>query len=127
MPIHKIHHITINATDLDKTCAFYGDVLGFRVEKREGRGMTGAWLFLGDHPFVHLAARRPEQTPDTIGIVDHFALEATDIADMRQRLNRGSVPFRENPVPELAFHQLIVHDPNGIKVELYFRGQDIPS
>jgi catechol 2,3-dioxygenase-like lactoylglutathione lyase family enzyme len=123
MPLHKIDHVTINSADLDRTCAFYGDVLGFGVQKMEGRGYTGAWLLLSGHPFVHVVARRPQQTPDTTGILDHFALEATDIPGTRAHLSKAGVPFRENALPEFELHQIVVRDPDGVKVELNFRGQ----
>jgi catechol 2,3-dioxygenase-like lactoylglutathione lyase family enzyme len=123
MPLHKIDHITINSTDIDRTCAFYGDVLGFGVKKMEGRGYTGAWLLLSGHPFVHVLARRAQQAPDTTGVLDHFALEATDIPGMRAHLSKVGVPFRENALPEFELHQIVVRDPDGVKVELNFRGQ----
>ena len=125
MPLHQIDHITINSNDLDRTCAFYADVLGFSVERTGGRGYTGAWLSLSGHPFVHVVARRTEQAPDTLGVLDHFALEATDIPGMRAHLSKVGVPFRENPVPEFELHQIVVHDPDGVKVELNFRGQSV--
>jgi catechol 2,3-dioxygenase-like lactoylglutathione lyase family enzyme len=123
MPLHKIDHVTINATDLDRTCAFYGDALGFGVKKMEGRGYTGAWLLLSGHPFVHVVVRRAQQAPDTTGIIDHFALEATDIAGTRAHLSKVGVAFRENALPEFELHQIVVRDPDGVKVELNFRGQ----
>ena len=123
MPLHKIDHITINSTDIDRTCAFYADVLGFSVKRMEGRGYTGAWLSLSGHPFLHVVARRAEQAPDTTGLLDHFALEATDIPGMRTHLGKAGVPFHENPIPEFELHQIVVRDPDGVKVELNFRGQ----
>lgn len=123
MPLHKIDHITINSADLDRSCTFYADVLGFGVKRLEGRGYTGAWLLLSGHPFVHLVARRPDQSPDTLGLVDHFALEATDIAGTRAHLSKVGVSFNENSLPEFDLHQIVVRDPDGVKVELNFRGQ----
>ncbi|CAN7593874.1 VOC family protein [Phenylobacterium sp. LjRoot219] len=122
MPLHRIDHITLNSSDLAKTCAFYAEALGFEVERKEALGYRGAWLFLGGHPYVHVMARAPEQPPETCGLVDHFALEATGLAETRARLVRAGVTFRENPLPEMELHQIIVRDPDGVKVELNFRG-----
>jgi catechol 2,3-dioxygenase-like lactoylglutathione lyase family enzyme len=122
MPVHRIDHITLNCSDLEKTCAFYSDVLGFSVQKMEGRGLSGAWLSVDGHPFLHLVSRQPEQARETRGLVDHFALEATDLGETRQRLAGAGVAYRENPVPEFEMHQIVVQDPDGVKVELNFRG-----
>jgi catechol 2,3-dioxygenase-like lactoylglutathione lyase family enzyme len=122
MPLHRIDHITLNSSDLAKTCAFYADALGFTVQPMEGLGYQGAWLLLGDHPYVHVISRPPAQPAETPGQVDHFALEATDPIEVRQRLARSGVGFRENPLQDLGLHQIVVQDPDGMKVELNFRG-----
>lgn len=122
MAVHRIDHVTLNSSDLERSCGFYADGLGFDVQKMEGRGLTGAWLLLGGHPYVHLVSRTPEQSSETSGLLDHFALEATDLAQTRERLQRAGVAYRENPVPEFELHQIIVRDPDGVKVELNFRG-----
>jgi hypothetical protein len=87
----------------------------------EGYGVTGAWLHLGEHPFLHVIARAPEQTADTPALIDHFALEATDLPGLKARLEALGVPFRENAVPELRFRQIVIRDPDGVKVELNFQ------
>ncbi len=122
MPLHKIDHITLNSSDLAKTCAFYGDALGFDVQLKEGRGQKGAWLSLDGHPCVHVMSRAPEQSPGIRGQMDHFAIEATGLAEIRRRLGRAGLAFRENPIPEMDLHQLVLRDPDGVKVELNFRG-----
>lgn len=126
MPFHRIDHITINSTDLDKTCAFYVDVLGFSVKRMEGYGYRGAWLYLNGHPFVHLIARSAEQAPGSTGLIDHFALEATDIPGTREHLSKVGVPFNENPLPQFDLHQIVLLDPDGVKIELNFRGPQSP-
>lgn len=121
MPVHRIDHITLNSSDLAKTCAFYAEALGFDVQAMEGRGLKGAWLLLGGHPYVHLVSRPPEKSPEARGLLDHFALEATGLSETRERLKSAGVNFRENPLPEFELHQIVVEDPDGVKVELNFR------
>jgi hypothetical protein len=88
----------------------------------EGYGQVGAWLYLDDLPFVHVMSRAPDAADGAAARVDHFALEATDVTGTRARLERQGVAFREKSVPELDFHQIVIHDPDGVKVELNFRG-----
>jgi catechol 2,3-dioxygenase-like lactoylglutathione lyase family enzyme len=122
MPVHRIDHVTLNSSDLARTSAFYADVLGFQVRPMEGYGHVGAWLYLDDHPFVHVMACAPDTSDEGPARMDHFALEATDVAATRARLESKGVTFRENTVPELDFHQIVFHDPDGVKIELNFRG-----
>ena len=121
MPLKGIDHITINSADLAQTRAFYVGLLGFTMQKRSSATESGAWLFLGDHPFVHVRNRRAEQAPDTTGFVDHIAFAATDVEATRARLANAGATFRENIRPDLGIHQIVLSDPDGIKVELNFR------
>ena len=43
----RIGHIHLRVSDLDRAIAFYGDVLGFRITQRYGRG--AAFLAAGDY------------------------------------------------------------------------------
>jgi hypothetical protein len=54
------------------------------------------------------------------GTVDHLAFNATDLADMRGRLKRHNVAFRERSVPALGLHQVFFEDPSGVTIELNF-------
>jgi catechol 2,3-dioxygenase-like lactoylglutathione lyase family enzyme len=122
MPVHRIDHVTLNASDLSRTCDFYRDALGFQVQPMEGYGIKGAWLSLDGHPYVHVIWRQAEQARESRGLVDHFALQATGIAEMRQRLDGLGVAYRENALPDIGVHQIVMQDPDGVKVELNFAG-----
>jgi catechol 2,3-dioxygenase len=43
----RVGHIHLRVSDLDRAIAFYGDILGFRVTQRYGRG--AAFLAAGDY------------------------------------------------------------------------------
>jgi catechol 2,3-dioxygenase-like lactoylglutathione lyase family enzyme len=121
MPVHRIDHVNLNSSDVARTCAFYVDVLGFEEAKPMGTG--GAWIYLQGHPYLHVGARAPGEAPDALPRVDHFALQASDVAATRARLEAAGVPFREASYAQLDIHQIVVHDPDGVKVELNFKGQ----
>ena len=61
MPLKSIDHITINSADIAKTRAFYVDLLGFTFQERGNATMSGGWLYLDGHPFVHVSHRRAER------------------------------------------------------------------
>ena len=121
MPVHRIDHVNLNSSDVARTCAFYVDVLGFEESRAMETG--GAWIYLQGHPFLHIRAQAPQPAADALPLVDHFALQASDIAGARARLQAASVPFREASYPQLGFSQIVVHDPDGVKVELNFKDE----
>ena len=52
------------------------------------------------------------------GTVDHMAFAATGLADIRRRLERNGVAYRERSVPGLGLHQVFFEDPSGVTIEL---------
>ena len=52
---------------------------------------------------------------------------ATDLADMRSRLKRNKVEYRERTVPDLGLHQVFFEDPSGVTIELNFPAAEAAS
>ena len=48
MGIRKLAHFSIRTTDVERSCAFYERVLGFRRGYRPPFAFPGAWLYMGD-------------------------------------------------------------------------------
>ena len=116
--LEHVDHVTIRAADLDASVAFYEDVLGLTRGDRPPFGFPGAWLYLGDHPVVHLIGGRGGG-PGT-GAIDHVAFQAADLAGTRARLADLGVAFEERTVPGQGLVQLFVRDPDGVRIELNF-------
>ena len=49
-----------------------------------------------------------------------MAFTATGLDDMRARLTRAEVAFRERTVPNLGIHQVFFEDPSQVTIELNF-------
>jgi catechol 2,3-dioxygenase-like lactoylglutathione lyase family enzyme len=129
MALEALEHVTINCADLAATCDFYRDVLGLAEGFRPALGFAGHWLYCGDVPVVHLLGRdgaapenRAAEQGGATGSFDHVAFRGRDAQAMIARLKAGNIPFRENRVADINLHQLFVRDPNGILVEMNFRG-----
>jgi hypothetical protein len=71
----------------------------------------GLKAYLGD---------RDVSTLNGTGTVDHMAFTATGLADMRARLERHNVAYRERTVPNLGVHQVFFEDPSQVAIELNF-------
>ena len=122
MPLQNLDHINVYCADLDRSRLFYTDVLGLHDGPRPAFGIPGAWLYLGDRPVVHLVGGREGEAPLKTGPFDHIAFEAQDFPGMRAKMQTLGLDFQENDVPDFKIQQLFVRDPDGVKIELNFRG-----
>jgi catechol 2,3-dioxygenase-like lactoylglutathione lyase family enzyme len=135
MPITHMQHYMVLAKDLEKTRAFYCDVLGLRCGERPPFRFKGLWIYAGDVACIHVAERASyDQTSRTAdnpadphdhgsGSVDHIAFAATDYDELVVRFTRHGVPFRATQVPGKPLRQLFVFDPDGIQIEINVRSQ----
>jgi catechol 2,3-dioxygenase-like lactoylglutathione lyase family enzyme len=139
MPIGKLDHYSIRTLDIDASRRFYTEVMGFQVGFRPPFNFPGLWLYNGapypeSNGVVHiigvdlndpaglkeyLGDRDLESLKGT-GTVDHMAFRATGLADIRERLQRHDVVFRERTVPSLDLHQVFFEDPSSVTIELNY-------
>jgi catechol 2,3-dioxygenase-like lactoylglutathione lyase family enzyme len=122
MPLQNLEHINVYCADLRRSRSFYTEVLGLHDGARPDFGFPGAWLYLGDRAVVHLVGGRDGEAPLKTGAFDHIAFEARDFQAMRSKIQSLGLEFQENDVPGFKIQQLFVHDPDGVKIELNFRG-----
>ena len=126
MDVHGMNHFTILAEDLDKTRAFYADVLGFKEGYRPPLGFPGAWLYVGAHALLHVIARKPLPEPRA-GVLDHMAFSATDLPGTLKRLADRGLDYELVPQGGLGIWQVVCPDPNGAKIELDFDPSESPK
>jgi glyoxylase I family protein len=109
----RIHHVALRTGDLPRLEAFYVDVLGLSVTKRQGE--RSVWLDAGG-TIVMLEARDapgepgvPEGTKELVA----FAIEPGARAHYGERLSRAGVAI-EAETPSTLY----VRDPDGRRVGL---------
>lgn len=142
MPISKLAHYSIRTTDLEKSCGFYEQILGFRRGYRPPFNFPGAWLYRGgdeaDFGTVHIIGVDPDN-PDGLaaylgdkalpatgtGIVDHIAFLATGVEAMWQTLRAAGIEYRDRTVPSIGLHQMFIEDPSGVTIELNFPAEEV--
>jgi catechol 2,3-dioxygenase-like lactoylglutathione lyase family enzyme len=137
MPITHMQHFMVLAKDLEKTRAFYCDVLGLRTGPRPPFRFNGLWIYAGDVACIHVAERssydetsRTDANPaDPVdhgsGSVDHIAFSATDVEELVASFERHGVKYRVTKVPGKDLRQLFVFDPDGIQIEINIRSQPV--
>lgn len=139
MPIGRLDHYSIRTLDIEASRRFYTEVMGFETGFRPPFNFPGLWLYNGaPYPqstgVVHIIGIDPDDPQglrdylgdrdiaslEGTGSVDHMAFTATGLADMRERLARGGIEFRERTVPSLGLHQVFLEDPSGVTIELNY-------
>jgi catechol 2,3-dioxygenase-like lactoylglutathione lyase family enzyme len=135
MPITHMQHFMVLAKDLEKTRAFYCDVLGLTSGPRPPFRFKGLWIYAGEVACIHVADRasydqtsRTEANPaDAVdhgsGSVDHIAFAATNCDELTASFTRHGVPYRTTQVPGKDLRQLFVFDPDGVQIEINVRSQ----
>ena len=135
MPLEVMEHVNIRAADMEATKEFYCDVLGMYVGERPPFDFPGYWIYLGDTAVVHLisADSSPELdgylgakdgTSAGSGAIDHVAFSGSDVKAFVERAKIHSTEMIHRKVPQFGIHQIFVKDPDGITIELNFRGKD---
>ncbi|MGO4307254.1 VOC family protein [Cupriavidus sp. RAF12] len=142
MVITKLAHYSIRTTDLERSCAFYERILGFRQGYRPPFDFPGAWLYMGDDErdfgTVHVIGIDPNNPagltaylgdkalPQTgTGTVDHIAFLATGVTEMWETLRAEGIAWRDRTVPSLGLHQVFIEDPSGVTIELNYPAEEV--
>ena len=135
----SLNHFSIRSLEIEKTSAFFNQVLGLTIGPRPEFPFPGVWLYNGDesswaNAVLHLIAI-DKNDPDGLqkylgdrdtsslhgsGAVDHIAFFASGLEEKIQLLNTLKVPYRERTVPVLKLHQIFLDDPNGVVIELNY-------
>src|ERR1700733_2565291 len=104
MPLQHLEHFLIQTADLEKTKAWYVDVLGMRVGPHPDFKFPVYWLYLGDTDVLHITEGgtavsenrkqylgQQSTVTQGSGVVDHVAFRATGLLDMIARLDKKGV------------------------------------
>ena len=133
MPLLDLHHVALKSSDLEKTVAYYTEVLGMELVDRPEFSFPGAWLQMGSTMF-HIYGGDPAKTADgdynfsqRISPVDHIALRATGFDEMRASLKASGSPWFQFDIPDFKLWQLFTYDPSGVTIELNFETAKEPA
>jgi catechol 2,3-dioxygenase-like lactoylglutathione lyase family enzyme len=127
--VSGLNHYTIRcaASELAALDDFYTRVLGLQKGRRPDIPAPGAWLYADGQPIVHLDAVLDSPEPATApvtGPLDHISFRARKLDNVRAHLRAESIAYTEAPIPGWPIHQLFLHDPKGLKIELTFMLED---
>lgn len=128
--VRGIDHVTIVVRDLDRSRAFYRDLLGMQEITRPDFGFPGYWFQAGNTQ-VHLILDHdgcsapgggidPERVG--VGLAQHFAFEVEDARAAAKILESAGVRIQGGPArrPD-GFIQVWFYDPDGHCVEVFHK------
>lgn len=130
MKIECIHHVSVVVSDLEKSRAFYREILGLREIERPKFSFPGAWFAVGEAQQLHLIVHpnstfRVGKGLDTRDL--HFAMRVGDYWSTVEFLRGKGYHedaedvFRKiivNPKATAGFPQMYILDPDRNVIEI---------
>ena len=125
MAITRFDHVAINARDINKSKAFYSDILGLSVAESVDMGdFILHYLRLPDRSTVELFEHKNRKVYDELqtkeGLTKHIAFYVDNIDELNQKLIENNVKFEMElcVLEQLKIRALLCFDPDGVIVEL---------
>ncbi len=120
----RIDHVEITTGDIEKTIAFYIDILGFKVKERNKMNFPPleeiTYLTLNDTMVELLGIKDPTPASMDPWQVRYqiIALEVEDMEKAVEYLKTKGVEISEEPMTLGTSKRAEIKDPNGLSIEL---------
>jgi catechol 2,3-dioxygenase-like lactoylglutathione lyase family enzyme len=117
-----IDHVNISAPYdlLQEIRDFYCGVIGLTTGFRPHFTRPGYWLYSDGRPIIHLIESGDHFPGGKQGCFDHFALQATGLAEFVEKLEAAGTRYTLKYLPDAGLSQVFCRDPAGIRVEINF-------
>ena len=117
MLIAQLNHVALHVADVERSVAFYRDVLQLKPIPRPAFTFPGAWFQLGQDQELHLIGERTKEVVSH-NRGNHYALLVDDFDAWERRLTDLGVKFVPRRTRPDGALQLFIIDPDGHYVEL---------
>ena len=113
----QLNHVAIHVADVERSVAFYRDVLHLEQIPRPAFTFPGAWFRLGADQELHIIGERTGEV-DSHNRGNHFALLVDDFHAWERHLTACGTKFAPGRLRPDGAWQLYAIDPDGHYVEL---------
>lgn len=133
MKLNALDHVNIITDDFGGTVRFFVEM--FDLDVRNGPKPlppehvqwlyddSGRAIFHINSKEMQQAYRRKTETGPTTGAIHHVALDCSGHQAFIARLEAHGIDYRLNDIPSIQLKQLFFTEPNGVLLELNFRGE----
>lgn len=133
MKLNALDHVNIITDDLAGTTNFFVDL--FDLDVRDGPeplppehvqwlyDESGRAIFHINSREMQQAYRRETKSGPMTGAIHHVALDCGDHKAFIERLEAHGIDYRLNDITSINLKQLFFSEPNGVLLELNFRGE----
>ena len=112
--VFGIGHMLLRTRDLDRSLAFYTDVLGLTIRKR-GEARDGGPLVATNEGIALTTGRVEGESP-----IEHLAFRGARIDALAERAREHGVAIVDGPAVTAEYGTSIyVEDPDGNRIEIY--------
>lgn len=117
MQVKQLNHIALHVADVDRSVAFYREVMQLPALQRPAFDFPGAWFRLGDDQELHLIGNRTASV-NSHHRGTHVALMVDDLDQWEQQLDAHGAKRLPRRVRPDGAQQTFVEDPDGHMIEL---------
>lgn len=117
MKINQLNHVGIHVKDVQKSVAFYRDVLGLKRIPRPAFSFDGAWFEFGPAQELRILDGRTEKTVSQPR-GNHFAPRVPNLDEAAAELRAGGIAMHGPQHRPDGIKQLFIADPDGHTAEL---------
>lgn len=119
----SLNHMALYVVDLDKSTAFYRDVIGLETMDEPFKDGRHSWFKVGEHSQVHVISGAKAAT--THDKNTHLCFSVPSMADFVANLKKQNVSFEDWPGKSGAItkrvdgvQQIYLRDPDGYWLEI---------
>ncbi|NIG56845.1 VOC family protein [Chitinophaga sp. Cy-1792] len=119
----SLNHIAIYVVDLNKSTAFYRDIIGLETMDEPFKDGRHSWFKVGPHSQVHVISGAKEATFHDKNM--HLCFSVASMQEFVDRLNKNHVSFEDWPGKAGAItkrvdgvQQIYLKDPDGYWLEI---------
>lgn len=123
--VRGLNHITLRVNNIEKAEDFYGNVLGFRVEKKLGRSMVTYRIGIDTLVLVEAETGYDQASRDYR--VDHFGffVESPEkIDELAEYFRKKEITILSGPSNRKTGRFIFISDPDGNMIEFFYDNKE---